>query len=110
MKRNNFYMMIMAAMMCMASVNVNAQGRRGGDFRGGRDGYNPGGHNREMVMHHDGRMEMRGGRHNIGRHGRIDIIVAEQGTGNDEKILSEKPFPKRTVRKIQCLMSHYTQR
>ena len=37
MKRNNFYMMmIMAAMMCMASVNVNAQGRRGGDFRGGR--------------------------------------------------------------------------
>lgn len=68
MKRNNFYMMIMAAMMCMASVNVNAQGRRGGDFRGGRDGYNPGGHNREMVMHHDGRMEMRGGRHNIGRH------------------------------------------
>ena len=63
MKRNNFYMMmIMAAMMCMASVNVNAQGRRGGDFRGGRDGYSRGGHNREMVMHHDGRMEMRGGR------------------------------------------------
>ena len=63
MKRNNFYMMIMAAMMCMASVNVNAQGRRGGDFRGGRDGFNPGGHNREMVMHHDGRVEMRDGRH-----------------------------------------------
>ena len=67
MKRNNFYMMIMAAMMCMASVNVNAQGRRGGDFRGGRDGFNPGGHNREMVMHNNGRMEMRGGRQEMGR-------------------------------------------
>ena len=62
MKRNNFFMMmIMAAMMCMASVNANAQGRRGGDRRGD--------HNREMVIHHDGRMEMRGhGRHhNMGR-------------------------------------------
>lgn len=69
MKRNNFYMMmIMAAMMCMASVNANAQGRRGGDHRGGRDGFNPGGHNREMVMHRDGRMEMRGGRyHEVAR-------------------------------------------
>ena len=71
MKRNNFYMMmIMAAMMCMASVNANAQGRRGGDYRGGRDGFNGGSHNRELVMHNDGRMEMRGhGRHdNYGRH------------------------------------------
>ena len=69
MKRNNFYMMmIMAAMMCMASVNANAQGRRGGDHRDGRDGFNPGGHNREMVMHRDGRMEMRGGRyHEVAR-------------------------------------------
>lgn len=68
MKRNNFYMMIMAAMMCMASVNVNAQGRRGGDYRGGYEGYRHGGNNREMVMHHDGRMEMREGRrHDMGR-------------------------------------------
>ena len=74
MKRNNFYMMmIMAAMMCMASVNANAQGRRGGDYRSERDGFNHGGHNREMVMHHDGRMEMRGGRHHeMGRpHGAV---------------------------------------
>lgn len=68
MKRNNFYMMIMVAMMCMASFNVNAQGRRGGDFRGNREGFNHGGHNREMVMHNDGRMEMRGGRHEMSRH------------------------------------------
>ena len=66
MKRNNFYMMmIMVAMMCMASVNANAQGRRGGDHRGGHNGFNGGSHNREMVMHHDGRMEMHGvGHHN----------------------------------------------
>ena len=58
MKRNRFYMMmIMAAMMCMAGVNANAQGRRG------HEGFHRGGHGREMVMHHDGRMEMRGGRH-----------------------------------------------
>ena len=81
MKRNSFYMMIMAAMICMASVNANAQSRRGGDYRGGRDGFNGGGHNREVVMHNDGRMEMRGhGRnYNYGRHhdmGRPHAVVA----------------------------------
>ena len=76
MKRNNFYMMIMAAMMCMASVNVNAQGRRGGEFRGGQGGFNGGGRNREMVMHHDGRMEVRGsGRHEMGR---PQVVVAHR--------------------------------
>ena len=66
MKRNNFYMMmIMVAMMCMASVNANAQGRRGGERHGGHDGFNAGGHNREMVMHNNGRMEMRGGHHAV---------------------------------------------
>lgn len=67
MKRDIFFMMIMAAMICMASVNVNAQGRRGGDFRGNRDGFINGSHNREMVMHHDGRMEMHVGHHNMDR-------------------------------------------
>ena len=76
MKRNNFYMMIMAAMMCMASVNVNAQSRRGGEFRGGQGGFNGGGRNREMVMHHDGRMEVRGsGRHEMGR---PQVVVAHR--------------------------------
>lgn len=75
MKYMNFYMMmIMAAMMCMASVNVNAQGRRGGDYRGGYEGYRHGGHSREMVMHHNGRMEMRGGRYH--EMGRPHVVVA----------------------------------
>ena len=68
MKRNNYFQMMMIAMMCMVCVNVNAQGRRGGDYRRGHDGFNNG-HNREMVVHNNGRVEMHGqGRsHEMGR-------------------------------------------
>ncbi len=61
MKRNNFYMMmIMVAMMCMASVNANAQGRRGGSRQGyriemnGSGRHNDMGRSRDMVAHHHG--------------------------------------------------------
>ena len=72
MKRNFYFQMIMIAMMCMASVSANAQGRRGGEHHGDRGSFN-GGHNREMVMHHDGRMEMHGSArpHDMGRHNDI---------------------------------------
>lgn len=52
MKRNNFYMMmIMVAMMSMASVNANAQGRRGGDRSGYRIEMNGAGRHHDMVAH-----------------------------------------------------------
>ena len=58
MKRNNFYMMmIMAAMMCMASVNAIAQGRRGE----GRNGYH-------IEMNRSARHHDMGARHDMGRH------------------------------------------
>jgi hypothetical protein len=65
MKRNNFYiMMIMVAMMCMASVNANAQGRRGGDRHGYRIEMNGPARHHDMNRHHDM------GRHHEMRHPR----------------------------------------
>ena len=56
MKRNNFYMMmIMVAMMCMASVNANARGRRGEGHNGYRIEMNGPARHHDMGRHHDAR-------------------------------------------------------
>ncbi len=56
MKRNNFYMMmIMVAMMCMASVNANARGRRGEGNNGYRIEMNGPARHHDMGRYHDAR-------------------------------------------------------
>ena len=80
MKRYNFYMMIMAAMMCMASVNANAQGRRGGNRNGYRIEMNGSSRHNDVGRSHDmGRHNYMGRSHDMGRHnymGRSNGMVA----------------------------------
>lgn len=85
MKRNNFYMMmIMVAMMSMASVNANAQGRRGGDRSGYRIEMNGAG------RHHDmGRSRDMGRSHDMGRH--HDMVAHSHGPARPHVVVEHRP-------------------
>lgn len=85
MKRNNFYMMmIMVAMMSMASVNANAQGRRGGDRSGYRIEMNGAG------RHHDmGRSRDMGRSHDMGRHN--DMVAHYHRPARPHVVVEHRP-------------------